>query len=81
MEVEKTPIEGVLLIKPIVHSDERGYFLETWQEKRYKEAGLHFHLFKIIDQNLHMESYAVYTIKKIILKENLFLYHWVVFSM
>ena len=31
MEVVKTPIEGVLLIKPQVFGDERGYFVETWQ--------------------------------------------------
>lgn len=40
MEVEKTPIEGVLLIKPRVFRDERGYFVETWQEERYVDAGI-----------------------------------------
>lgn len=42
MEVEKTGIEGVLLIKPKVFGDARGYFVETWQEQRYKEAGIEF---------------------------------------
>ena len=40
MEVEKTPIEGVLLIKPKVFGDERGYFVETWQQERYAEIGI-----------------------------------------
>lgn len=40
MEVEKTPIEGVLLIKPKVFGDERGYFVETWQQERYREIGI-----------------------------------------
>lgn len=40
MEVEKTPIEGVLLIKPKIFGDERGYFVETWQQERYAEIGI-----------------------------------------
>lgn len=40
MEVEKTSLEGVLLIKPKVWEDSRGYFLETWNKQRYIEIGL-----------------------------------------
>lgn len=40
MQVEKTAIAGVLLIKPRVWKDGRGYFVETWQKKRYSEAGI-----------------------------------------
>ena len=40
MKVVKTPIEGVLLIKPQVFGDERGYFVETWQKERYEAAGI-----------------------------------------
>ena len=36
MEVVKTPIEGVLLIKPKVWGDSRGFFVETWQKERYE---------------------------------------------
>ena len=43
MEVMKTPIEGVLLIKPKIFGDARGYFVETWHEKRYADAGLNQH--------------------------------------
>ena len=40
MEVVQTPIEGVLLIKPKVWGDARGYFVETWQQERYAAAGI-----------------------------------------
>lgn len=40
MEIEKTSIEGVLLLKPKVWRDARGYFLETWQKERYESAGI-----------------------------------------
>ena len=40
MEVEQTPIDGVLLIKPKVWGDARGYFVETWQQQRYEAAGI-----------------------------------------
>lgn len=40
MEVVKTPIEGVLLIKPQVFGDQRGYFVETWQKEHYEAAGI-----------------------------------------
>ena len=56
MEVEKTPIDGVLLIKPIVHGDERGYFLETCQEKRYKEAGISL---PFVQDNRSKSTYGV----------------------
>ena len=40
MEVVKTPLGGVLLIKPKVWGDARGYFVETWQQERYAAAGI-----------------------------------------
>ena len=39
MKIENTPIEGVLLIKPDVFGDSRGYFQESWNERRYAELG------------------------------------------
>jgi dTDP-4-dehydrorhamnose 3,5-epimerase len=38
--VEATTLSDVLLIRPAVHEDARGYFLETWQQDRYRAAGL-----------------------------------------
>lgn len=40
MEVTATGIEGVLLVKPKVWGDERGYFVETWQRQRYAAEGV-----------------------------------------
>ena len=40
MNVETTPLPGLLLIKPDVWGDERGFFQETWNLRRYTEAGL-----------------------------------------
>ncbi len=40
MEVELTEIEGVVLIKPDVFGDPRGYFMETYQQRRYAEHGV-----------------------------------------
>lgn len=40
MKVQTTPLPGLLLIRPTVHRDGRGYFMETWQRDRYREAGL-----------------------------------------
>ena len=40
MNVIKTPIEGLLIIEPRVFQDARGYFVETYNEQRYREAGV-----------------------------------------
>lgn len=38
MNVEKTALEGVLVIEPDIFSDERGSFMELFQEERYRGA-------------------------------------------
>lgn len=40
MEIVKTQIDGVLLIKPKIWGDQRGFFVETWQKDRYEAAGI-----------------------------------------
>lgn len=40
MNVTKTDIEGLLLIEPNIFRDERGYFLESYNDGRYHEAGI-----------------------------------------
>lgn len=40
MNVINTPIEGLLIIEPRVFHDARGYFVETYNEQRYREAGV-----------------------------------------
>lgn len=38
MEIQKFDINGLLLIKPKVFGDERGYFFESFNKKRFEEA-------------------------------------------
>ncbi|HZH71101.1 MAG TPA: dTDP-4-dehydrorhamnose 3,5-epimerase [Mariniphaga sp.] len=40
MKVTETPLQGVLIVEPSVYSDSRGYFFESWQQKRYIEVGI-----------------------------------------
>ena len=37
MEVKQTAIEGLLIIRPRVFIDERGYFFETYSQRQFKE--------------------------------------------
>jgi dTDP-4-dehydrorhamnose 3,5-epimerase len=40
MQVTETKLAGVLIIEPKVFGDQRGFFKETFQLERYKEAGI-----------------------------------------
>ena len=40
IKVTKAPIEGLYVIEPTVHGDERGYFVETYNRNDMHEAGL-----------------------------------------
>lgn len=40
MEFQKTSLEGAFLIKPKVFQDERGFFLESYSKKKFREAGI-----------------------------------------
>jgi dTDP-4-dehydrorhamnose 3,5-epimerase len=40
MKIIKTKIKDLLIIEPKVFGDDRGFFYETFQAKRYKEAGI-----------------------------------------
>lgn len=40
IKVYKPEIEGLMVIEPTVHGDERGYFMETYNARDLKEAGL-----------------------------------------
>lgn len=40
MKIIHTPIEGLLVLEPKVFEDARGYFLESFHQQRYYEAGI-----------------------------------------
>jgi dTDP-4-dehydrorhamnose 3,5-epimerase len=40
MQVEKTKLEGVLLVTPKVFGDDRGFFMETYNREKAMELGL-----------------------------------------
>jgi len=40
MNIIKTKLPGVLILEPDAFPDDRGYFLETWNSKRYEQAGV-----------------------------------------
>jgi dTDP-4-dehydrorhamnose 3,5-epimerase len=40
MEFMATQIPDVVLIKPKVFGDERGYFMETWEKHKFAQAGI-----------------------------------------
>ena len=40
IKVTKCPIEGLYIIEPAVHGDDRGYFMETYSLRDMQEAGL-----------------------------------------
>jgi len=64
MKVTKTKIAGVLIIEPQVFGDARGFFLETFNAKKYTEAGIaesfvqdnHSHSAKGVLRGLHFQK-------------------------
>ena len=40
IEVEETALPGVLVLRPTVHGDSRGWFKETFNAERYASAGI-----------------------------------------
>jgi len=43
MEIIKTPIDDLIIIKPRIFEDARGYFCESYSEKCFREAGIDIH--------------------------------------
>ncbi|QQL49873.1 dTDP-4-dehydrorhamnose 3,5-epimerase [Mucilaginibacter ginkgonis] len=41
MTVTTTPIEGLLIIEPRVFPDDRGYFFESYNKKKFEEHGIY----------------------------------------
>lgn len=42
MKIEETALPGVVVLTPARHGDARGFFSESWNKARMKQAGLHY---------------------------------------
>lgn len=42
MQIQTTPIEGLLIIQPQVFEDPRGYFYESYNKENFVKAGINF---------------------------------------
>ena len=56
MQVTETKIEGLLIIEPEVFGDERGFFVETYNKKRYRENGIEL---EFVQDNLSKSAKGV----------------------
>lgn len=56
MNIIKTPLEGLLVIEPQLFRDARGYFVETYNEQRYLDAGIDA---RFVQDNQSCSSYGV----------------------
>lgn len=53
MKFTKTKLDGVVIIEPDVFGDHRGFFMESWSQKKMEEAGLHYNF---VQDNHSMSS-------------------------
>ncbi len=56
MNVLETRLPGVLVIEPKVFGDARGFFMESWNGKRYEKAGIPNHF---VQDNLSFSAHGV----------------------
>jgi len=56
MEIIKTPIPDLLIIKPRVFADTRGFFCETYNENKFRKVGIDLHF---CQDNQSKSSYGV----------------------
>lgn len=40
MKIIRTTLPDVLVLEPVVHADDRGYFYESFHQERFREAGI-----------------------------------------
>lgn len=56
MKIDTTKLAGIKIIEPRVFIDERGFFFESFHEKRYKEAGISL---PFVQDNVSRSNYGV----------------------
>lgn len=55
MDVLPIGLKDALLLTPKVFGDQRGFFMETYQQERYKDAGIEF---RFVQDNISKSSYG-----------------------
>jgi dTDP-4-dehydrorhamnose 3,5-epimerase len=55
MNIIKTKLDGVLIIEPAVFGDHRGYFMESYNKKRFVEQGIDYDFIQD-NQSLSVET-------------------------
>lgn len=53
MKFTKTKLDGVVIIEPDVFGDHRGFFMESWSQKKMEDAGL---CYNFVQDNHSMSS-------------------------
>lgn len=57
MKIKQTPLKDCYIIEPTIFEDERGYFFEKYNEKRFEElTGMNGHF---VQDNISKSSYGV----------------------
>jgi dTDP-4-dehydrorhamnose 3,5-epimerase len=56
MEIRNTDFDGLLVIKPKIFGDQRGYFFESYNKKVFADAGIHHHF---VQDNQSKSLYGV----------------------
>ncbi|HEX2962888.1 MAG: dTDP-4-dehydrorhamnose 3,5-epimerase [Bacteroidota bacterium] len=55
MKVTETRLKGVLVIEPDVFRDERGYFFESFSQKKYNDIGINY---EFVQDNISKSTYG-----------------------
>ncbi len=42
MQKIETPLPGCFLLEPVVHGDDRGFFIESWNRRTFEDIGIDF---------------------------------------
>jgi dTDP-4-dehydrorhamnose 3,5-epimerase len=56
LKITETKLPGAVVLEPKVFGDDRGFFMETWNEARYEEAGLPA---RFVQDNLSLSTKGV----------------------
>ena len=56
MKIIETDLPGCVVVEPAVHGDDRGYFYEGWNSRRFADAGM---AFEVVQSNVSMSTRGV----------------------